>query len=150
MLGYHLIAMGKSKTKVKAKNTILGQVSWNYMGAAEYEFGAIPEALVRFLKCEESKVFSKLTIEFEGQQHSMRVWCRESQLEDLKTLFSSYSTARRDFKNPKHFDDLKDRVFFGIDKDKEFFVFEKKVFRSQLEDNLENTIKVLKDNEWWE
>lgn len=45
-----------------AKTPLLSMLEMEYMGSAEFEFGAIPKAILRFCKAEEPKVFGKLTL----------------------------------------------------------------------------------------
>lgn len=53
---------------------LLAMLDLDYMGSAEFEFGAIPKALFRFCKADEPKVFGKLTLKAgkllkPGRQH---------------------------------------------------------------------------------
>ena len=45
-----------------AKTPLLSMLEMEYMGSAEFEFGAIPKAILRFCKAQELKVFGKLTL----------------------------------------------------------------------------------------
>lgn len=45
-----------------ANAPLLSLLELDYMGSAEFEFGAIPKALLRFCKAPEPKVFGKLTL----------------------------------------------------------------------------------------
>jgi hypothetical protein len=45
-----------------AKTPLLSMLDMEYMGSAEFEFGAIPKAILRFCKAQEPKVFGKLVL----------------------------------------------------------------------------------------
>lgn len=49
-------------TNGQANPPLLAMLDLDYMGSAEFEFGAIPKAILRFCKSEEPKVFGKLTL----------------------------------------------------------------------------------------
>lgn len=60
MSKYHLWYTGRVLKKAESGNTILKQIDGDYMGSAEFEFGAVPTALANFLTSEEELVFNKV------------------------------------------------------------------------------------------
>lgn len=157
MFGYHLWQTGNSKTKNKINDTILKQVTWDYMGSAEFEYGALPKALANFLyNPEEEMSFGSIVVkvvDFIGikkveKDLLFRYWVRTSQEEQLREALSNLPQVKRDLKETLDIINKENPVIFCIDKNQEFFAWTKKTFKKQMLDVLPNTIKVLKENEY--
>lgn len=154
MFGYHLWQTGNSKAKNKVNDTILKQVTWDYMGSAEFEFGAVSKALANFLSNpDEQMSFGSIAVkvvDFIGvikveKDLLLRYWVRSSQEEQLREALSNLSQVGRDLKEPLNLLSKENPVIFGIDKDMEFFAWSKKTFKTQLLNVLPNTVKLLKE-----
>lgn len=151
---YHLWQTGDVKRKTDSNDRILGQFDFDYMGSAEFEFGAIPKALGNFLKCKEPKIFDKVNVIVGDKTYLVRYWVRESQQEQLEAALQDIPTTRKHLKERCNFlvdfrgKELQNRVIFGIDRDMEFFAWTDKTVKSRILDTMDETIDVLTENEW--
>lgn len=151
---YHLWQTGNVKSKVNSNDRILGQFDFDYMGSAEFEFGAIPKALGNFLKCKEPKIFNKVNVTVGDETRLVRYWVRESQQKQLEAALQDIPATRKHLKERCNFlvdfqgKELQNRVIFGIDRDMEFFAWTDKTVKSRILDTMDETIAVLTENEW--
>lgn len=155
---YHLWQTGTIRTKQNAGETILKQCNWDYMGSAEYEFGAIPEALGRFLSDKEDKVWGKVEVPItvysgvnvETTTKIVRYWVRASQEELLLNALKDYRRTVWNLKeSPFDMMSKPNSVVFCLDKGYECFFWFKKTFRSQLEETMDKSIELLKLTDRW-
>lgn len=151
---YRLWQTGNVKKKADSNDRILGQFDFDYMGSAEFEFGAIPKALGNFLKCEEPKIFDKVNVIVGDKTYLVHYWVRESQQERLEDALLDIPATRKHLKERCDFlvdfkgRELQDRVIFGIDPGLEFFAWTNKTVKSRILDTMEETISVLTENKW--
>ncbi len=151
---YRLWQTGDVKRKTDSNDRILGQFDFDYMGSAEFEFGAIPKALGNFLKCKEPKIFGKINVTVDDQTRLVRYWVRESQQEQLEAALQDIPATRKHLKERCDFlvnfrgKELQNRVIFGIDRDMEFFAWTDKTVKSRILDTMDETISVLTENDW--
>ena len=151
MKKYHLWYTGKVLKKVRSGNTILTQIRGDYMGSAEFEFGAVPGALANFLTSQEELVFNKVIVE--GNLY--RYWVRKSQEEMLVAAITNYKDTVKGLKEIHTLSDffsgnVSDTCIFGIDEGYECFIYTNKTLTSRFKDTKENTVNVLRENEWIE
>ncbi len=63
-------------------------IDWKYMGAAEFEFGALPESLKRIAKdLDEYTVFQ--TRYFSANHERLYYFCKKEQLEDVREVIKA-------------------------------------------------------------
>lgn len=151
MSKYHLWYTGRVLKKAESGNTILKQIDGDYMGSAEFEFGAVPTALANFLTSEEELVFNKVVVE--GNLY--RYWVRKSQEEMLVNAITNHKDTIKGLKETHTLRDFfsgnaSDICVFGIDKYYECFVYTNKTLTSRFKDVKDNSIAVLKENGWFE
>lgn len=163
MSNYYLLQTGDIKSKKESDNTILTHTRWDYMGSAEFEFGALPKALANLLSSDEEKVFGKIevtvneaTLGFIGdivtETVLFRYYVRKSQVNKLEELLTNITARNKKskFKEVVRILDKENPIIFGIDKDIEFLAWTKKSYTSKFKEDLDNTYNVLKENDWIE
>ena len=149
MKKYHLWYTGRVLKKAESGDTILKQMRGDYMGSAEFEFGAVPRTLGNFLTSGEELIFNKVVLE--GNLY--RYWVRKSQEDMLVTALTNYKDTIWSLKESHTLSDFftgngSDTCIFGIDKDYECFIYTNKTLTSRFKDVKENTVDVLKENNW--
>ena len=156
---YRYMQMGKIKPVSKwgiRRNTILSNINIEYMGSAEFEFGAIPTALGRLFSSSDPMVFGKTQVNLPedslrpGKNVDVlaRYYVRQSQEQGLLELLMNWSSASKNFKewNVKLAED-KD-IVFCIDKGYECFMWNGKLGKRLLSTCIAESIKTLIENEW--
>ncbi len=80
----YLIQRGKFENR-DFKKGIDSIISLDYMGAAEFEFGAIPESLAKIRKSVNEYVYLDVPV----KDKVITVFCKESQKSEVKTYLMS-------------------------------------------------------------
>ncbi len=157
---YRLLQMGNikpvSKWDSNGKNSILSNINLNYMGSAEFEFGALPKAMARLVSSSDPMVFGKTQVNLpedalrpgKNVDVLVRYYVRQSQEQDLLELLSNWTSASKNFKewNVKLTED-KD-IVFCIDKGYECFMWNGKLGKRLLTTCIAESIEILIKNEW--
>lgn len=89
-----------------AEEGLLGNLNFTYMGSAEFEFGAIPDAIARLLTDTEPKAMGKVEVALPKDylrtsgtvMTTVRYCVRQSQEAQLVELLENWKTASRHFK----------------------------------------------------
>ena len=151
-MSYYLWQRGKTGAFKETHTTILKSIDLDYMGAAEFECGALPGALSNFLKDKDNTVFGSVKIPLEGKTQLIHYWVRESQVETLKQALIDLAEGKLDLMEScnlfKPAIGGKGRVVFGIDQGFEFFAWTSSKFKAHLEKVTPNSVKMLKLNGW--
>ncbi len=164
---YRLIQVGniKKAKEIESDATWMEALEFEYMGAAEFEFGALPKALGRFYEDQESKVFGYIELDdqrpFVQYHHQMdkydkesiriRYLVRASQEEKLREALSNFKETRKRLKENAYFIEdrsNKDRFMFGIDKGTEFIAWTGKRMKPLIMERTARSQGVLLENEW--
>lgn len=91
----------------KKEKGILGNLDLEYMGSAEFEYGAIPAAMLSFIEDPNPKTYGKITVNLpvdklgrtdETKEVVVRYLVRKDQEEGLQHLLSNWKKASNGFK----------------------------------------------------
>lgn len=159
---YRYMQMGNIKPVSEwgsgGRNTILNNINLQYMGSAEFEFGALPKALGRLVSSSDPMVFGKIQVNLpenpvrpkKNVDVLVRYYVRQSQEQDLVELLSNWTAASRNFKewNVKLTEDK--NVVFCIDKGYECFMWNGKLGKRLLTTCIAESTKALIKNDWLE
>lgn len=139
---------------------LLSLLDLDYMGSAEFEFGAIPKALLRFCKSPEPKVYGRLTLkagkmlkpgslihaENRNKEINIHYLVRKSKEQMLVMCFEQWAFGGHPL--------LKDPVYPGepntfnicIDEDNECFFGTDSQFSEVLDAGLPESYRVIRQN----
>lgn len=138
--------------KWKGERGILGGLYRSYMGSAEFEFGAVPDALARFLKDTEPKVFGQVlaTVPIDPLRRSrgnrdvrVRYLVRVSQEAKLIDLLQNWSSAMLNFKEIDVSLSWIKNMVFCIDRGFEAFMWNGKLGRRYLLEHVQSSASLL-------
>lgn len=141
----------------KADKGILGNLKCEFMGSAEFEFGALPKALGSLLSTEDSLAFGKVQVELPKDPLKptlgtcstlVRYLVRQSQEAGLVNLLQNWKTAMHDFKEWNvHLTKPNDLVFC-IDEGYEAFMWQGKLGKRLITCQLQTSIDLLVKQGW--
>ena len=157
---YRYMQMGKikpvSKWGTNGHNSILSNINLEYMGSAEFEWGALPKAMGRLISSSDPMVFGKIQVNLpenpvrpgKNVDVLVRYYVRQSQEQGLLELLLNWSSASKSFKewNVKLTEDK--NIVFCIDEGYECFIWNGKLGERLLSTCIADTIKVLIKYEW--
>lgn len=140
----------------KKDGTFITTLDTDYMGSAEYEFGAVPMALARFIGSTDKKVMGMMdvTSQINGEVFTVRYLVRASQEKELVDAIKNWEKVSRNFKEraplvkeKAYLSDPPEQLFYlGIDMDSEFFLWRSKFGKRLIRNTLVETLKALKGN----
>lgn len=146
---------------VKQWNTekgLLGNLELTYMGSAEFEFGAIPNTIARLLTDTEPMVMGKVEVALPKNylrgsgtvMTTVRYCVRQSQEAQLIELLKNWETASRHFKERNVDLSQSGDFVIVIDKGYECFLWNGKLGKRLLMENILHTARRLIHYEWME
>lgn len=142
---YYLVQRGEFRPQFD--ETILKSLDKDYMGSAEFEFGALPRALGRFLSAEDELCWVILKVKKGSQWGKLYAIVRRSQINKLHKELWDFGKG---FTDTKEYVELKHRrsFLFGIDKGLEFIVAVDSKLLRKLVQLAPNSFEVLVENKW--
>lgn len=148
MFNYYLVQLGQMRNRIAVKKagTILKSVDWDYMGSAEFEFGALPKALGCLLSTQDELVIVDKLL-FKGYSQFLTAVVRTSQVQKLKDFLSNFNDVQSDLKERILIKDT-ESVLFGIDEGLEFIVTVGNKKLKLLMDRGKESFELLQKNEW--
>lgn len=137
-------------------NTILGNIDLQYMGSAEFEWGALPKAMGRLVSSSDPMVFGKVQVNLpenpvrpgKNVDVLVRYYVRQSQEQGLLELLLNWGSTSKNFKewNVKLTEDK--NIVFCIDEGYECFMWNGKLGKRLLTTCIAESIGLLIENEW--
>lgn len=155
MNNYRLIAQGTipHKKEWDKNKGVLGVIDFEYMGSAEFEFGAMPHAIGQLFDTSEERCFGSIEVELpddfgvnpraETKTVNVRYYVRKAQEAQLREMLSNWKKAHKDFKEWRvglHYDRA---IVFGIDRGYEFFAWTGKLGKKLLMEHCHQSMKLL-------
>lgn len=116
---YYLVQRGKFY--LQFKETMLKSCDMDYMGSSEFEFGALPTTMGRFLSTKDELCWVILKLKKGTKWDTLYAIVRKSQVNKLHKELWDFEKG---FADTKEYVTLNDRrsFLFGIDEDMEFIV----------------------------
>lgn len=103
---FWLLQRGKITHKVpKGINSPI-HIDFDYMGSAEYEFGAIPACLYRIDKQFDKYKFFKTELVSNVDANNMYIFCKEEDADDIKESLKDFVKKPKALKEPSYLDDV--------------------------------------------
>lgn len=136
---------------------ILGNLKMEYMGSAEFEFGAVPKALGRFLNAVEPLVFGKITVTLPNHplrpnkgtsEVLVRYLVRESQQVMLEEMLRNWPEAAKRFKEWNVHLNRPNDLVFCIDKGYEAFMWQGKLGKRLIVSQVQASADLLVEHGW--
>ena len=142
---YFLVQRGEFK--LKFAETMLKSCNMDYMGSAEFEFGALPRALGHFLSTKDELCWTILKVKEGSQWGTLYAIVRKSQIDKLHKELWEFEKG---FTDTKEYVELRHRgsFLFGIDKGLEFIVVVDSKSLRKLVQLAPKSFEVLYENEW--
>lgn len=101
-----LIQRGRFQTR--EKNGIDSILRFDYMGSAEFEFGAMPESLDKIRSCISEYTYLDVPM----KDKVITVFCKDSQKTDIKTYLEELAENKMGLKEYSDFDSYINPVHF--------------------------------------
>lgn len=154
---YYLMAQAQLRSTIVPGQTILKSLDMEYMGSAEFEFGAIPKALADFLVCDKPKFTSEIKIKMperrtfapvEDIEVTVHYWVRAEQREDLEHMLTNWKQSKLEFKEWDVGLQQPSDVIFCIDKGFECFIWRSPEVAAMLLSSVRPSVEALIKAEW--
>lgn len=157
---YTYIQQAKVKPRSEWKDsTILGALDLKYMGSAEFDFGALPEALARFLASPKLKVWGKIRVAMPVSRSygceklatvTVRYLAPHDKVEAVEYMLNNWVAVKSHFKERNVGLQSKGDFCFAIDRGAECFFWRGRQGEELLMECVKRSRDVLIANDWFE